>query len=79
MDVVFVSVHLIHIAMKVLFEDAMRQFYKSVLKDSIYDRMPIFCYHNQMVLKVITAMSVRAVTHAYPPMFALQPIRFMVK
>lgn len=49
MDVVLIGVYLIHVALEVLLKDTIRQFCEPVLKGSVYDRMSVFCYYNQMI------------------------------
>ena len=65
MDVVLIGVYLIHVALEVLIKDTIRQFCEPVLKGSVYDRMPVFCYYNQMIFQVITTVSIRSIAHVY--------------
>ena len=65
MDVVLIGVYLIHVALEVLLKDTIRQFCEPVLKGSVYDRMPVFCYYNQMIFQVITTVSIRSIAQVY--------------
>ena len=65
MDVVLIGVYLIHVALEVLLKDTIRQFCEPVLKGSVYDRMPVFCYYNQMIFQVITTVPICSIAHVY--------------
>ena len=65
MDVVLIGVYLIHVALEVLLKDTIRQFCEPVLKGSVYDRMPVFSYYNQMIFQVITTVSIRSIAYVY--------------
>lgn len=47
---VLICIYLVHVAMKVLLKNAMRQFYESFLEGSFYHRVSVFRYYNQVFL-----------------------------
>ena len=62
---VLICIYLAHVAMKVLFKDTMRQFHKPFLKDSVYHRVSVSRYYNQVVLKVIVTVPISAIAQRF--------------
>lgn len=58
---VLICIYLVHVAMKVLLKNAMRQFYESFLEGSFYHRVSVFRYYNQVVFKVIATVPISAI------------------